>query len=192
MEQRFYNAARDGNPSLLSSLLLEPGPPFNINYRNEGMFGRSALHAACYNGHHDVVLFLLKLPEIQVNLRNDLGYTPFLLACYSGMVEVVKLLLRDTRTEVNTADNSERTPLWRAADRGHVEVIRWMVALRGTELEVDMRGEGWRGNKVTVLEIAKEQGKLPVMELLQRFVANPAKVQHELKVELGLVDAIAA
>jgi ankyrin repeat protein len=61
---------------------LENNPTFNVN-EALGYYGSTALHIACYDGHHDIVSLLLVDPQINVNLNND-GSTPFLLGCRNG------------------------------------------------------------------------------------------------------------
>jgi len=42
------------------------------------------------------------------------------------------------------------------------------------------------------LEIAREEGWIEVVCLLERFIANPAQTRHEVRVKLGMLDALAA
>jgi ankyrin repeat protein len=42
------------------------------------------LHLACDNGHHEIISLLLAHPDINVNLKNKDGATPFLLGCSWG------------------------------------------------------------------------------------------------------------
>jgi hypothetical protein len=54
--------------------------------------GRSALHMAAANGHHEVAHVLLEAGA-NTELKNDVGSTPLHWACVSGSLPIVKLLL---------------------------------------------------------------------------------------------------
>jgi hypothetical protein len=165
---------------------LEENPTFNVN---EDL----ALHVACHYGHHEIVSVLGAYLQMNVNQKDIIGYTPFLLGCYWGKVEVVKVLLKDSRVDINMTDDDERTPLWCASYWGYVEVIEWVIALRGDELDLDKKGKYYLDEiEYTTIEIARKENKTEVVSLLERFMANPTQTRHELRVELGLVDEDAA
>ena len=60
-----------------------------------------------------------------------------------------------------------------------------------TPLDLDLKGKHW-GEEYTAVEIARERNKTKVVELLERFIKNQAQSRQELRVELGLVDVLAA
>jgi hypothetical protein len=91
------------------------------------------------------------------------------------------------------AYNDGCTPLWCASCNGYVEVIKWMIALRGDELsDLDKKGKRWDGNERTAIEIARKEKKAEVVSLLERFMANLIQTRREIRIELGLVDELAA
>ncbi len=51
------------------------------------------VHMAAYNGHAQIIRFLIGLPEIDVNAVCKEKDTPLHKACYNGHAEVVKMLL---------------------------------------------------------------------------------------------------
>jgi hypothetical protein len=163
---------------------LEDNPAFDVNEDLDGA-GRTALHIACRDDHHEIVSVLLVHPQINVNQRNDGGDTPFLLGCLLGKVEVVKVLLKDSRVDINMADNYECPPLWWASCYGHDEMIKWMIALRGDELDLAKKGM-YRGQEYTAIEIARKENKTEVVSLLERFTNNPVEIRREVKNELRL------
>jgi hypothetical protein len=125
------------------------------------------------------------------------GFTPLLFAFYNSNVEVVKTLLKDSRVDLNLGDHCERTPLWwgceQGCEQGFSEVIKWTIVLRGDQVDVEKKGEDLDGNEYSAIEIARERDphgeSLP---LLERFKTNPIQTKHEIRVELGLIDALAA
>jgi hypothetical protein len=70
-------------------------------------------------------------------------------------------------------------------------VIKWIIA-RGREItNLDEKGK-WIGKEYTAIEIARARNRTGVVSLLERFVTNSTQTRHELRVELGLVDACGA
>ena len=147
---------------------------------------RRALHIACHYGHHEIVSLLLAHPDIYVNQKDKDGYTPLILGCSYGQVEVVKVLLKDSRVDINMADDMECTPVWHATHNVYLEVIKWMIALRGDELDIEKKGKLLGCTEYTILEISSViRGS---RKLLERFIADPNKTRHKLRVEFGLVN----
>ena len=105
--------------------LLKDRPDFDVNI---GKFGRWPLHFASCRGLVEVVKRLLALPNIDVNVKDTGGQTPFSLACQNGHVGVVQLLLKDPRVDVTLDDNDSCTSLWWAVRNGGLEVIEWLIA----------------------------------------------------------------
>ena len=71
--------------------LLARGAP--VNWRNIGVFGRTALHIACISNHPDVVKILTQQDGIDVNVQNTHKNTPLHYACYWGYLKCVQLLM---------------------------------------------------------------------------------------------------
>jgi len=195
IEKKLYSAAKDGNTSEVSSLLRDH-PLINVNWF-EKAFLMTSLHISSYNDHVEVVKLLLVHPHIDVNLRDSTGKTPISCGCEYGRVSVVKILLKHPRVDVTLEDNKGRTSLWYASCYGHNEVIEWLVA-SGRDLgDVKNKKGGWwvhnKYFKYTSLDVAIKTGKNDeLVSLLKRFVANPAQTRHELRVKLGMLDALAA
>jgi len=89
---------------------------------------------------------------------------------------------------VNEPSNNGFTPLWRAACWGHLDVIKWWIA-SGREIDLGKPGEV---NMTDAIGVAKERGKREVVSVLERFKENPEETRHAVRVELGLLDALAA
>ncbi len=71
--------------------LLARGAP--VNWRNSGVFGRAALHTACFYNHPDVVKILTQHDGIDVNVQDSHNYTPLHWACWFGHLKCVQLLM---------------------------------------------------------------------------------------------------
>jgi len=187
--KKFYSAVWSGRVSEVSSLLRDH-PEINVNWTDSGRW--TSLHHASINGHAEVVRLLLAHPAIDVNLKEAFGRTPFSLGCVAGKVLVVQVLLKDPRVNVTLADNDGCTPLWRASWNGYHEVIEWLIA-SGRDLgDQNKKGKVWDDIEYTALEIARKYRKTKAVSVLERFLANSAQTRHELRVKLGVLDALAA
>ena len=142
---------------------------WGVSINKKDMFGRTALHVACFNGVDikDIKL-LLTTGEVEVDCRDEDGQTPLSKAAERGHEAVVKLLLATYKVNVNSKDNHDQTPLLQAAGGGHLAVVEQLLQ------------EGERFNPVgfdvwRALEAAAGGGHLSVIEwLLQEGVeVNP-------------------
>lgn len=79
IEQHLVWSAQDGWDDEVRRI-LKTHPEVDVNWRNQS-FGWGALHVACRWGHHSVISMLLAHPDINVELEDNLGCTPFYLAC---------------------------------------------------------------------------------------------------------------
>jgi len=149
------------------------------------------MDSSSINGHVEVVKLLLAHPNINVNLKDKSGRTPFSYGCECDNVSVVEVLLKDPRVDVTLEDDDGRTPLWWASFYGKHEEIEWLIA-SGRDLgDIERKVGWWYGKVYTALEIA-ERNKTKVVSLLERFLTNPAQIRHELRVKLGVLDELAA
>ena len=163
-------------------------PGFNVNLAVNG-HGFTLVHFACRESSGSAVIpLLLTHPDIDVNVKENYGYTPFYFACLYGRPSCVREMLKDPRVKVNEPRNDGSTPLWSvAAYYGHLDIIQWWIA---SGREVDL---GEPGNARTdAIGVAKKEGKTEVVTLLERFKGDAAKTRYAMRVELGLVDELAA
>jgi len=180
MEKTFYIAASGGKVEEVKDILRK-NPSLNVNWKNEGDYAKTALYVACSRGHDSVVSILLAHPDIDPNLKQEDGWTPFMTACANGNPSCVRLLLQDQRVMVNEPSNYGETPLRRAASRGHLDVIKWWIASR-REMNLGKPGD----LKTDAIGAAKERGKTEVVSLLERFKSDATKTRSEVRLELGI------
>ena len=168
--------------------LVRQDPGFNVNM--DLGYGCTLLHFACERDSRSAVIpLLLAHPDIDVNVKDKFGRTPFLLACYNGNTSCVReMMLKDYRVKPNERNNSGQTPLWWAAADGRLDVIKWWIA-SGREIDLGKPGDV---DKTDAIGGAKKRGKTEVVTLLERFKENPEKTRHAMRVELGLLDELAA
>ena len=166
-------------------------PDLDVNWQDPNQW--TPLRHASFSGHAEIVKLLLAHPNIEVNLKNYFGETPILLGC-NGRVAVVELLLKDPRVDVTLDDTDGCTPLWLAVRNGYHEVIEWLMA-SGRDLGdiKSKKGRHWGdGREYTALEIARVEKNTEVVSLLERFMTDPIQTRHEVRVKLGMLDALAA
>jgi len=178
MEQKLFDAARDGNVDVVKEI-LKNNPKIKVNWKND--YGGTALHTACNNGQDAVVFLLLAHPGIDVNQKNNFGNTPFKVVCENGRTTCARLLLKDSRVKVNEPDNDGDNPLWYAAYKGQLDAIKWWIASgRGMDL-------GQPGSWTTdAIGAARKWGKTEVASLLERSKVNPSQTREQIRKELGI------
>jgi len=126
-------ALRRGDAKTLAELMRQD-PGFNVNLVLDE-YGWTLLHEACNGDSRSAVIpLLLAHPDIDVNLKDSYGRTPFDLAC-SGRTSCVREMLKDSKVKPNEPKNDGLTPLYRAAYCGHLDVIKWWVA-SGREMDL--------------------------------------------------------
>ena len=190
VNEKFFSASWVGGVATVLSLLRD-NPRLDVNWADKNRW--TALHVSSWSGHAEVVKALLAHSDIAVNARNNFRQTPFLLGCLYGRVSVVQVLLKDPRVDITLGDSDGCTPLWHASYHGQLEVVQWLIA-SGRELgDLDnSKGKDWCGKDYTALEIARELGRTEVASLLERFMADPAQVRHEVCARLGVLAELAA
>jgi len=166
MEKRLYLAVHRGNVEAVKGILRD-NPNVNVNWRDDEKGGLIALGSACMKDHDAIVSLLLVHPDVDVNLKNYPGESPFFIACARGSTSCVRLLLQDQRVIVNEPSDYGRTPLWQAANRGHLDILKWWIA-SGREMDLWTPGD----SMTDVIGGAKKGGQTEVMTLLGRFKSD--------------------
>ena len=78
--------------------MIRQDPGFKVNMAVDE-HGTTLLHFAGQgNSRSAVIPLLLAHPDIDVNVKNKSGATPFYLACYHGYTSCVRGMVKDSRT----------------------------------------------------------------------------------------------
>lgn len=96
--------------------------------------GATPLLIACRNGHYDVVQYLLKRCQANVEQTGSVifdgetieGAPPLWVAAAAGHTNIVKLLIRHS-ANVNSTTKTNSTPLRAACFDGHYEIVKFLV-----------------------------------------------------------------
>lgn len=82
---------------------------------------------AAENGHKVVFELLLHQPDVEVNLRDNKGRTPFFHAANRGRESIIRLLINTTGVDIISQDSIGQTALSYAVLHGHEGVVRQLL-----------------------------------------------------------------
>ncbi|KAJ1401168.1 PapD-like superfamily [Sesbania bispinosa] len=114
-------ASRHGNVRQLESLLRRGG---SVNYRDQ--YGLTALHAAAFKGHKDVVLMLSKA-GFDLECQDDEGHVPLHMAVESGDIETVQVFV-NKGINLNAMNKRGATPLYMARVWGYDDICELLIS----------------------------------------------------------------
>jgi len=173
------DAVQSGDAKKVAELIRQD-PGFKVNMDHE--YGYTLVHYACDEDSRSAVIpILLAHPDIDVNVKNIRGETPFYFAC-NGHTSCVREMLKDSRVKVNEPTKDGCTPLWRAAYYSHLDIVKCWIA-SGREIDLGKPGDV---DKTDAIGVAKKYGKTEVATLLERFKSDAAKTRSEVRKELGI------
>ena len=135
MKRRVFQAASDGNLTLLRGILKRRSPLEVEHYLSATTNGRRPLNMACHNGHLAVAEYILKIfpaaletpGKVSLGGKYLRGLSPLCSAVFGGHLEVVKLLL-SKGANINCKTAKYYTPLMLACLRGSLELVKYLVA----------------------------------------------------------------
>ena len=152
--EELYTAARSGRLPEVERLLNEGASP---DAEKHG----TALVAAAYNGHLDVVKVLVRAgAKLEATNSSD-GVTALMWAAGEGKDDCVEFLL-GAGADVHAANELGDTALHRAARWGQLQCARLLVGAGADAAKRNMAGQ-------TALAAAQEAGKYKVAALLSRW-----------------------
>jgi ankyrin repeat protein len=99
-------------------------PAFDVNFFASGT---SALLSACKCGDSTLVRTLLKVPNVNPNIRDEVMQTPLMLAAQSGHLEAVRLLAECPGTQIEATSFHQETALSLAAASGWLEIVSYLI-----------------------------------------------------------------
>lgn len=145
---------------------------FNANPDLLSNDGETPLLLASAKGHTDVVRYLTKLPNVDVNCVQKHGRipntvktldNPLHVGCKAGNIEVIRQLVGNPNIDLDKEDGSGCTPLQIACKTGNMDVVRYLVENTNVQVcKLDKSGN-------TVLHTACQQNSL---ELVRYLVEN--------------------
>ena len=174
---------------------LEKG--VDVNSRGEKQ--ETGLLGAAILGHEEVVEVLLAQPGVDVNCRDDMGYTALHWAsgsgqwvCQGSSVGMLRRLLAMPGVEVNLRDVLGMTPLMWAMAYGREEAVRVLVEVEGISLDTrDIEGrnleDGATHRIQNLLEAAREERR---REEEERRVRREGAARRDVEVMRRDMDSL--
>jgi ankyrin repeat protein len=161
-DARLIKAAKDGDLPAIQTALAGGD---DINGRDKS--GATALMWAANGGHAEVVKLLLeKGADVNVKRIGD-GITALAVAAQNGHTELVNLLL-EKGAEVNAKSSTGVTALILASQNGHTDVVKSLLAAKA---DINAKASV-EGKDYTPLSVAKEMGRIQIIELLEKAGAK--------------------
>jgi ankyrin repeat protein len=114
--------------------LVEAGAEVN-------MYGWSPLSYAAFNGHAEIVEYLLKRGA-EIDAKTENGSTALLIAARNGHIQVIDVLLK-RQADPNIATENDETAL------------DWAEKTNNTDIAKRLRDAGGRSGKTVTIEISK-------------------------------------
>ena len=96
---------------------------------------------AAYYGYKDTIKLLLGVGKIDVDAKDNHGFTPLMLAAYNGHTDTVELLLDTGEADVDARNNHQSTPLLLAAEDGHEGITEILLE---SGMVYQRKRRGWR------------------------------------------------
>ena len=174
-----YYAAFYGFLELVEQLVLKH--PQYAGARG-GVCG-TALHSASFNGHLQVVRYLLR-HGVDVNVRDSGKDTSFLLASWQGHSDVAQCLL-EHGADVELRDQFDHSPLNLAALYGQVDAVQFLLEHNADVHSQDREGRTPLHNLLWFSGFKANRPK--IARLLLKYGANPNARNHELQTPLHQV-----
>ena len=174
-----YYAARGGFHELVEHLTRK------YPQRAEAIGGQcgTALHSASFEGHLQVVRYLLQL-GVDINVRNFANCTPLLFASWKGHRDVVQCLL-DHGADSDLRDEFRNSPLMLAAYYGHVDVVRLLLEHNADVNTGDTENRTALHGAIRCYIVKADRTQ--IVQLLLKHGANANACNKKLRTPLHLV-----
>ncbi|XP_055495797.1 ankyrin repeat and SOCS box protein 3 isoform X1 [Leucoraja erinacea] len=150
-----FLAAEKGHIAIVRTLLKNEA---RINGAHSACLW-SLVHQAAYQGHLDVLKFLLEKGADKES-KDDYGITPLFLAAQYGKVESLRTLIQHG-SNVNCQAYDKATPLFIAAQEGHVECVEVLLS-HGVDANLYCNEDDWQ----LPIHAAAQMGQVKVLEFL--------------------------
>lgn len=94
---------------------------------NELYNGTNPLLIAAEEGWVDIVDYLLLKQEVDINLQDCYGSSPFMYAVYCKNMDIIDRLLQDKRYKIDSRDYTGHTELYEAARGGVLDIVDRLI-----------------------------------------------------------------
>lgn len=125
--------------------------------------GETVLHRAARQGYTEVVLYCLETKYVEIDAKDNAGYTPLHECCARGHLQIARYLLQ-YGADVNASAAGGIRPIHDAVENDHIEVVRLLLSYGADPLLATYSG-------LTPVKIAHSQ---TMQQLLTGFLADVA------------------
>lgn len=154
----------------------EFGPARNVR-------GESPLHVACIKGKFDMLEAVLREGAIDINAKDNAGWTALHEACNHGYANFAELLLQHG-ADVNMPGDSNITPLHDAACSGKTDVVKVLLAWGADINALDRRGmrpiDLCEPDSADILDLLEKAEKSPPVASASKAAATRARLNRTL------------